>query len=89
MCQACEQKISVEDVLKITSQSLRNIYIPVELSESVGITVSNAIRNLQACVEALENAQATEEEKLEVTGEPVEAEDPAEEDEDDGDLDAE
>ena len=88
MCKACEQKISVEDVLKITSQSLRNIYIPVELSESVGITVSNAIKNLQACIEALENAMIAEEE-VEVTGETAEEEDPEEEDEDDGDLDAE
>lgn len=84
MCQACEQKISVEDVLKITSQMLRNIYIPVELSESVGITVYNATKNLQACIEALEVARTAETKPEE---EPKE--DHEEEDEDDGDLDAE
>lgn len=66
MCKACEQKLTVEQVLGITANDLRRISVPVELSESIGVPVANAIRNLQACVNALEIAKAEQEAKEDI-----------------------
>ena len=65
MCMACEQTLTVEQVLNLTANDLRRINVPVELCESIGVPVANAIRNLQACVNALEIAKAEQEAKEE------------------------
>lgn len=75
MCKACEQKLTVEQVLSITANDLRRISIPVELCESIGVPVANAIRNLQACVNALEIAKAEQEAKEDIDFEVEEVED--------------
>lgn len=61
MCQACEQKLTVEQVLGITTNILRSINVPVELVESIGIPVSNAIKNISLCINALEEAKIVRE----------------------------
>ena len=63
MCQACEQKLTVEQVLSITTNILRSINVPVELVESIGIPVSNAIKNISLCINALEEAKIVREDK--------------------------
>ena len=75
MCNACEQKLTVEQVLGITANDLRRISVPVELSESIGVPVANAIRNLQACVNALEIAKAEQEAKEDIDFEVEEVKD--------------
>lgn len=75
MCKACEQKFTVEQVLGITATNLRKLNIPVELSEAIGVPVANAIKNIQACVNALEIAKAEQEAKEDIDFEVEEVED--------------
>lgn len=63
-----DQKMTVEDVLKVTADILREIQLPVELSEQIGIPVMRAIHNIDACVQAIVNGRTeekTEEEESE------------------------
>lgn len=75
MCKACEQTLTVEQVLNLTANDLRRINVPVELCESIGVPVANAIRNLQACVNALEIAKAEQEAKEDIDFEVEEVKD--------------
>lgn len=67
MCQACEQTLTIEEVLQITVRNLKSISIPVELSDSVGVKICGSIQNLMNCLDAFERErmeraeQATEE----------------------------
>ena len=51
-----EQKLTVNEVLKLTVDQLRAISIPAELTESIGLPVLRAIRNLTECIRAMEEA---------------------------------
>ena len=53
-----EQTMTIKEVLTLTIQQLKGIMIPVELSDSVGMKVKDAINNIGACVQAMETAQA-------------------------------
>lgn len=68
MCKACEQKMTVEQVLQITAANLQGIMIPVEMSETVGATISGSIRNLRLCLDAMAQErmqkEAAEQERL-------------------------
>lgn len=75
MCKACEQTLTVEQVLNLTANDLRRINVPVELCESIGVPVANSIRNLQACVNALEIAKAEQEAKEDIDFEVEEVKD--------------
>jgi len=47
------EKLTVQQVLEITIRNLKAIMVPVELSESIGQVLLGSIRNLEACVNAM------------------------------------
>lgn len=49
-----ETKLTVEEVLKLTVEQLRAVVVPVEQTESIGLPVMHAIRNLNECIRAME-----------------------------------
>lgn len=49
-----EEKMTVEQVLRLTVDQLRAISIPAELIDSIGIPVCRAIGNLKECIRAME-----------------------------------
>jgi len=53
-----QQVFTVKEILNITIKNMQMIMIPVEMSETVGKTVAISIRNLQACVDAIERDEA-------------------------------
>ena len=55
-----EQKMTVEEVLKICRQTLENISMPVAFTESIGVPVANVCKNLQACIDAIEKGKEAE-----------------------------
>lgn len=53
--------MTVEQVIKATQDLLKNISIPVELIEQIGMPLCGAVNNLQLCLNAFEkdrNAQS-------------------------------
>lgn len=60
-----EQTMTIKEVLTLTIQQLKGIMIPVELSDSVGMKVKDAMNNIGACIQAMETAQAEHEQRKE------------------------
>ena len=54
MCKVCEKKMTIEEVVKATINNLKGIPIPAYLSEAVGTPILQSVRNLQMCVDAIE-----------------------------------
>lgn len=48
-----ENKITIEKALEITADILRNISVPVGLTQQISVPVSNALRNLEECIAAI------------------------------------
>ena len=85
-----KKTVSVEEVLNIVVHDLSMIHVPVMEADTLGMTIKNSVNNLLACIEAIRRdaapAQGDGQPQLiieEITG------DPAKEEEDDGNLDAE
>lgn len=55
------QRMTVEEVIRVTIGNLESITIPVTLSEGVGVTVNGCIRNLKLCLGAMEQERAQQE----------------------------
>lgn len=55
------EKLTIEEVLKITINGLKEIEIPVTMVEKIGIPVARAMQNLEQCVIAIERDSKTEE----------------------------
>lgn len=53
-----EQQLTVREVLEITIQNLKGITLPVELCDSVGQAILGSIRNLTACINAMDAQKA-------------------------------
>jgi hypothetical protein len=51
------ETMTIRQVLEITIQNLRGITLPVALMETVGQALVGSIRNLEACVNAIDNAE--------------------------------
>jgi hypothetical protein len=51
-----EKKMTIEEVLEITVQNLRSITLPVDLCETVGMTIIGSINNLNMCLSAMKAA---------------------------------
>jgi hypothetical protein len=61
-----EEKLTIKQVLIITQNILRSIgSVPLEESEHIGVPISNAIRNLSACIDAINENEAREAEEKE------------------------
>ena len=55
------EEIGIKDVLEMTGIMLKSIRVPVELVEDIGVPLSRAVANLQACVDALSQGSTAEE----------------------------
>lgn len=51
-----ENRMTVREVLEITVRNLKSIAVPVELMETIGQAVLGSIRNIEACIEAMDGA---------------------------------
>lgn len=51
-----ENRMTIREVLEITVKNLKAIAVPVELMETIGQPVLGSIRNLEACISAMDNA---------------------------------
>lgn len=58
-----KQPITVEEIIKVTIDELRAVYVPAELVEPIGIHVSRALNNLKVVNEVFENAKKEKEQK--------------------------
>lgn len=58
-----ENVLTVEDVLKVTIKMLESIKIPAVMVDEVGIPVARSIGNLNACLNALEQANKEKEDE--------------------------
>lgn len=56
-----EQTMTIREVLEKTAEMLNNIPVPVGLADTVADPIRNAVRNLQACMNAMDAAEAKEE----------------------------
>jgi hypothetical protein len=52
------EQLTVREVLEITINNLKGIQIPVELCDTVGQAIVGSIRNLTACVNAMDAQNA-------------------------------
>ena len=48
------EQLTIREVLEITVRNLKCISVPVELTESIGQIVLGSIRNLEACIKAMD-----------------------------------
>lgn len=67
------QRMTVEEVIRVTIGNLESITIPVTLSEGVGVTVNGCIRNLKLCLGAMEQERAQQEAAAAAAAEQAEA----------------
>ena len=80
-----ENKLSLEQALEMTRNSLAELNIPVTLVNQIGIPVSRAISNLDACIDAIRQRVAQE---PTMTIEPMPEGEAPEESDEDGAADA-
>ena len=52
-----DDKMTVRDALNVTINLLGSIAVPRYLNETVGKPIDNAMNNLRACVDAMEQAK--------------------------------
>lgn len=52
--------MTLEQVIEVTAQLLGGINVPAALTEQIGVPVSQAIGNLNACLEAIREAKKKE-----------------------------
>lgn len=53
-----EEQLTVREVLEITINNLKGITIPIELCDTVGQAILGSIRNLTACISAMDAQNA-------------------------------
>jgi hypothetical protein len=51
------ETMTIRQVLEITAQNLRGIMLPVEMMETAGQVLVGSIRNLEACMHAMDEAE--------------------------------
>ena len=56
-------KMTIEDVLKITIDSLSRIEVPVSLAEKVGVEIARNVENLRQCVIAIGQSREEKQEE--------------------------
>ena len=52
-----QKTFTVEELLEITIQTLREIPITIGQTETIGKPIMGCINNIQACIDALNNAK--------------------------------
>lgn len=71
-----ENQMTIDQVLKITVETLEGLKVPVSLIDDISIPVARAISNIRMCIQAVEASRA-------------EAESEQAEEQEDGEADAE
>jgi hypothetical protein len=64
-----ENRMTVREVLEITVRNLKSIAVPVELMETIGQAVLGSVRNIEACIEAMNGAGGGEKHEPEADAE--------------------
>ena len=57
------ERMTIEDVLKITIDSLSRIEVPVSLAEKVGVEIARNVENLRQCVIAIGQSREEKQEE--------------------------
>ena len=58
------ETMTVRDVIEVTRRELSQVMIPAALVKEIGIPVSNALHNLEMCLEAIDREMAKAEEPV-------------------------
>lgn len=58
-----ENQMTIDQVLKITVETLEGVKVPVKLIDDIGIPVARAIGNIRMCIKAVEDSRAEAENK--------------------------
>lgn len=58
-----ENQMTIDQVLKITVETLEGVKVPVKLMDDIGIPVARAISNIRMCIQAVEASRAEAESK--------------------------
>ena len=58
-----ENQMTIDQVLKITVETLEGLKVPVSLIDEISIPVARAISNIRMCIEAVEASRAEAESK--------------------------
>ena len=58
-----DNKMTIDQVLKITVETLEGLKVPVSLIDEISIPVARAISNIRMCIEAVEASRAEAENK--------------------------
>lgn len=58
-----ENQMTIDQVLKITVETLEGLKVPVKLMDDIGIPVARAISNIRMCIQAVEASRAEAENK--------------------------
>ena len=58
-----ENQMTIDQVLKITVETLEGLKVPVSLIDEISIPVKRAIVNIRMCIEAVEASRAEAERK--------------------------
>ncbi len=53
-----ENQMTIDQVLKITVETLEGLKVPVSMIDEIGIPVARAIGNIRMCIEAVEASRA-------------------------------
>ncbi len=57
------ERMTIEDVLKITIDSLSRIEVPVSMAEKVGVEIARNVENLRQCVIAIGQSREEKQEE--------------------------
>ena len=63
-----ENRMTIQQVLEETVKLLNMIAVPVQMIESVGRPISNAVNNLDLCITAMKQADAQAQKEEEKDG---------------------
>lgn len=55
-----EKQLSVKQAIRIAINNLKNLSIPIDLTNSVAVPIANTVELLSMCVEALKDAPPQE-----------------------------
>lgn len=58
-----ENQMTIDQVLKITVETLEGLKVPVSLIDEISIPVARAIGNIRMCIKAVEASRAEAESK--------------------------
>lgn len=55
-----EEKMTLQEVLELTVRELREISVPIDLIDTIGMKVKDAVHNISVCINVMAEAQAAQ-----------------------------